>query len=859
MSLQDQESARQEARQKLSWLERKMCSSRFWMLRRIFHFLHFYVRPLLLALIVLFLAAVSFMLTVWFPILRSSPKGFEPVFRISVLDWIQARALGRSAEASEAENDFDAAKMSWQLATRNDPGNPKWPRGWLSNVRHEKPSWRTSLDAAVYSFHLLRLSPTNRANFALVANTMEHCRRYHDVVSLFQSEDVSISPEQKAPLLRSLFHLGDHKDFRDHWSALQLQTPRIDWLEEPLMKLYHLGNKAILENDPGSLGDLNQAVAAITPSSPHYAAARRIALRATVAAGDVPAVRKILEDLRRRQEATCVEDLLFWNLLISQGSPNEIAQDLENSSDPITEEEAMALLQTLESAGLVEEMLKTAEELVDQIGADSPDLWFAYGGWLIHQGKWTILRDLARQASRIAEIESIALYWEGLIEWERERYDQARERFLTIADFPPRLLQIRGKLAEGLLENLRRKKDADALYETIDKTVEVLAEETGQEFLKSRQVALRVAIEEGDLPAARKILEDLRRRQEAVFSDTLLFWQLLIAKGTPEEIAQDLENSDDPVTEQEARDLLQTLLQAGLVEEAEKAAKKSLDQMGDRSIYLWLEYGDLLIQRGKLDQLSELSQQIFKTSFESDEIKREVEPIALYWEGFVALREGRRDQAQERFSKIAQLPPLSWQIRSELAWRLVSLSQNELAESLASGLDGRIGNVREYWKRRVQQSGAARKWEAFFQDAQAAYESDPTFPDHVYSHLVALLQKRKDPELALSLSDQLVQWQPNNFLFQLIHAHSLLQNEKYEEAEAILQNISLAEEAAETPLAGDYNMALFKLAAGKGQNEEVLRLYKTLNLENYMPETAQWVKETIAKISQAGGTIENNE
>lgn len=831
-----------------------MCASRFWILRRIFHFLHFYVRPLWIALMVLFLAAAFFWSTIRFHLLRSTPKDFEPVVRITLLDWLQARSLARGAKASEAKNEFASAKMSWQQAIANDWGNPKWKRGWLSNITHEKPSWRLGINAAQHCYYLRELSPTNRADFTLIVNALEHCRLYSAVLDFFRFEGDSVPPEEKAPHFRALFHLEDYKGFRDLWSTNRLQTPGVGWMEDPLMKLYHLGTEAILENDPGSRDALNQAVAAVSPSLPHYAPAQRIALRASVFAGDVSASRKILEDLRERQEATFPDTLLFWRLLLAKGTPEEIAQDLENSGDPVTEQEVLSLLQTLADAGLVKETSKMAEKMIDQIGADSPDLWFAYGDWLLRQEKWMLLSNLAEKAFGSAEIEPISFYWEGLIAWQNGEYDRARERFLKIADFPPQFPQIQINLAFRLLDSLKQRKNANAsLYEAIDKTVNVLAEGTDQNFPKSRRVALRASIERSDLPAARTLLEDLRRHRQARFSDTLRFWQLLLAKGATQEIAQDLENSGDPTTEQESLGLLQTLLQAGLVEEAERAAKKSLDQRGSTSVYLWLKYGDLLIQQEKWDSLSELSQRVSKTNFRSDEIKKEVEPIALYWQGFVAWREERLDQAQERFSKIAQLSPRSWQIRSELAWRLVALNQRELAESLARGLDGRIDNIREYWGRRVQQAGAAKKWAAFFQDAQAAYESDPTFPNHVYTYLVALLQKREKPELALFLSNQLIQGQPNNFFFQLIHAHSLLHNEKYEEAEAILKNISLTEEAAETPLGEDYNLALFKLAAGKGQSEEVLRLYKTLNLENYMLETAQWVEKIISKISQAGG------
>ena len=805
-----------------------MHSSRSRILRRIFHFLHFYVRPLLLTLIALFLAAAFFMLATSFRFLRSSPKGFQPVIRITVLDWLQARALARSAKASEAKNDFAAAKMAWQLATGNDRGNPQWPRGWLANIMHEKPSWKLRRDTTAYSSQLLWFSPTNRADFALVANALEHCRLYRDVLDLFEFEEDSVSSQETAPLLRSLFHLDDYKAFRDRWSSLQLQTPHIDWLEDPLMKLYHLGTKAILENDPSSRDALNEAVAAISPSSPHYAQAQRIALRVAVADGAVPASRKILEDLRQSKEAILPDTLRFWRLLITEETPKEIAQDLENSGAPVTEQEAVGLLQTLADAGLVEEMSKTAEKLIDQIGTDSPNLWFAYGDWLIDQEEWTLLRNLAQQASGIPEIEPIIFYWQGLIDRERERYDQAQERFLKIADFPPQSFLIRFELARRLL-GLDQPETADKLMEGLDgKTNEShaywkLRVDSAQD-LEAFSQAAKTAYD-SDPEFDRHIYN---------YVDALLQEQ--------RELELTLSLSDKLIQQRPDFTPFQLLRARALRlnekhEEADALAKKINDVRAER-----IQQVEQARSQGDWKAFSQAA----KAAYESDP-----EFNSHIYNYLVALLQERKEPPLTLFlsGKLTQQRPDFIPLQLLRADALRLNEKHEEAEALVKKID----DVRAERIQRVEQAFSQRDWKAFSQAAQAAYDSDPEFNPHIYNYLVSLLQERREPPLALLLSGKLIQRQPDLPHFHLIHAHALLLNEKYEEAEAILQNISMTEEAAETPMANDYNMALFKLATGKDQREEALRLYKTLNLENYMPETAQWVEKIISKISQAGG------
>ena len=808
-----------------------MHSSRYRILRRIFHFLHFYVRPLLVGLIVLFLLVVFFVSTTFLHFLRSSPKGSQPDIRISVLDWLQARALGRSAKASEAKNDFAAAKMSWQMAAGNDRGNPKWKRGWLANIMHEKPSWRLGRDTVAYSYNLLWFSPTNRADFALIANALEHCRLYHDVLSLFESEKDSVSPEEKAPFLRSLFHLGEYKDFRDRWSSIQLQTPRADWLEEPLMNLYHLGTKAILENDPSSLDALNEAVSAVSSSSPHYAQAQQIALRATIAAGDVPASRKILEDLRQRQETALPDTLLFWNLLINKESPNEaaeIAQDWENRGNPVTEQEALGLLRMLAEGGLAEELIKASEKIIDQIGAESPNLWFEYGDWLIQEEKWSLLRDLAQQASGIPEIEPIAFYWEGYIAWERERRDQAQEQFLKIAEFPPQLLPIRFELARRLLV-LDQRKIADNMMKGLDgKTIESRA------YWKLRVDSAQDS--EAFSQAAKAAYDSDPEFDRHIYN----YLDALLEEQKEPELTISL--SDQLIQKQPDFIPIQLLRARALRlnekhEEADALVKKINNIRAER-----IQQVEQTLSQGDWEAFSQAAQ----AAYESDP---EFDPHIYNY--LVALMEEQKEPQLALFLSGRLLHQRPDHIPIQLL-HARALRLNEKYEE-ADALAKKINDVRAERIQRVEQAYSQRDWKTFSQAAQAAYESDPEFDPHVYNYLVSLLQERREPELAFSLSSKLIQRQPDLPHFHLIHAHALLLNEKYEEAEAILQNISLSEEAAETPMANDYNMALFKLAVGEGQNEEVLRLYKTLNLENYMPETAQWVEKTLAKINQDGG------
>src|SRR5687767_1739004 len=72
-------------------------------------------RAFLLFLTVL-AGALSFLPKIWV----TSPKGFLPVVKISLLDRVQAGSLKRSARKAAAAGRFDEASYAWQAALANN-------------------------------------------------------------------------------------------------------------------------------------------------------------------------------------------------------------------------------------------------------------------------------------------------------------------------------------------------------------------------------------------------------------------------------------------------------------------------------------------------------------------------------------------------------------------------------------------------------------------------------------------------------------------------------------------------------------------------------------------------------------------
>lgn len=364
------------------------------------------------------------------------------------------------------------------------------------------------------------------------------------------------------------------------------------------------------------------------------------------------------------------------------------------------------------------------------------------------------------------------------------------------------------------------------------------------DFHRSLQIALRAHGKSGQEPVCRGILSDLVSRKKATLLDHLCYWQVLITNATTDSIADYYQNSAPPATEIEAMILLQTLYRAGLKEDAARAAQKAVDALGrEASGNLYLTFGNLLAANQEWQQLDDLAQDIDEKSF----LKKQIGSDAVYWEALTALSLEKKDKASLAFDQIVDNPPNHPKRRFSLALKLLLLGQTQAADDLIKGLDGKKENVQFYWTMRIENTARSGDSDALEAIAKVAYESNPEYLPHLNNYLVALILQRNQPELALEIADQLIAAAPDPIAFQLNYIHALCLNAMWDKASELLKGIQI--ETIQNPIVQkDYTLAQFRLAVGREENDEILRLGDALHLNYFMPQTVAWVKETIERV-----------
>ncbi|HTH47493.1 MAG TPA: hypothetical protein VMB21_08290, partial [Candidatus Limnocylindria bacterium] len=187
---------------------------------------------LVVVLVVLVLLAVGLALP---PMWRSSPEGFSPVVRVSLLEQLQGRSLRRAAQRLQAEGKTEEALLAWRQAIANNPADLVAHRGFIQTLGTAARPAAQDLPLGLWRAQwLLRLSHTNQADLELVAHL---CVRYevNDLaLALMLPTEAKLSEAGLGDLLRTLFRNGQMEQFQEVWS----RHPGVD-RNDPELTLFH--------------------------------------------------------------------------------------------------------------------------------------------------------------------------------------------------------------------------------------------------------------------------------------------------------------------------------------------------------------------------------------------------------------------------------------------------------------------------------------------------------------------------------------------------------------------------------------------------------------------------------------------
>ena len=368
-----------------------------------------------------------------FRIWDSTPEGFRPVHRISMVDWLQAKSFLRSARRHLDEGNFAAAVHAWRSAIANDPGNLELCRGFLALLEGGDSQHRYLNEAVEKAFWLLRLGQTNVVDLEQVAKTFEHYSLERYTVELLETAEKPMTPELNRARLRALFLEGRMEAFELLW-AEEHPERRPDEELELVGAAYRAGwgtPREATEN----IARIKEAMGRGESST----LAHRLNLIVSHVRLDPEAYRRSLSALESGFQDRPVDHVQFWRLLAELDRRGEaIQQATRYVRPPETAYEAMLFAEAFIYLGLRDLAFRFLQRYTEDYDA-ADRAWYTQALLLSEAERWDELYGLAMEIRRSEKtrlsLKGYSYFLEGAAELKRGHRMLARRAFETMLDY----------------------------------------------------------------------------------------------------------------------------------------------------------------------------------------------------------------------------------------------------------------------------------------------------------------------------------------------------------------------------------------------------------------------------------------
>lgn len=383
---------------------------------------------------------------------RVTPPGFEPVVRISGLDFVQAWSLRRAALRHFERGERAEGVAAWRTALANHPGDLASLRGFLRQVsaRVEPPEFqREVLPQARW---LMRLSPTNAADLEIAGEVFFQYGYSTYVLSLLLPWRGQMSDGLSRLYLKALFDEDRIEDFAHVWRT----HPRRQELEQDRdLALYWAAYRAGW-GEAGQRAAARASLEAALEDPQRRVLAHRLALRVFAAREEVENYLTALERLQSWQRDTVRDHVRGWLLLAAQQRKEDARQRAQSfASRPATAYETLLLVQACYELGLRDLAVEALDRFTLEFGF-AEELWVTYANLLVEAERWDQLQHLAlkiRTHDQVGlSLRALSFYLEGRAELGRGHREAGEAAFRRMAGVKVENFG----LALALAMNLRR-------------------------------------------------------------------------------------------------------------------------------------------------------------------------------------------------------------------------------------------------------------------------------------------------------------------------------------------------------------------------------------------------------------------
>lgn len=408
-------------------------------------FIYFVVRSWLLswrARIAMLLGAMMFFgFALGLPkIWKVTPKDFNPVVRISLLDEIKARALEHNAKKYLRQDRVDYGIMAYSSSIAHNLGNLDRIRTFLRLSTHRQLE-RGSVELDTITIYGLRYAnwlrkiSTDQGDLQLVAEFLDAMEFDDDLLGVLAPERSHLSDQLRRIYIKGLLRQGYIEQFEALW---RVWNPREEWEKDLEMKLYRAAATAAYSRD-GRFPEARGFLEAHLTEGEMKVVANRLYEIFCFEQRDPNGYLQALKRLEDWRKDKLTDHSRAWRLLAAKGRKEEALKMADQfNRAPRTAVETSLLAAAYTELGMKADAQKLLDQFIARFGFYER-LWVQQGTLLASSKEWTALRNLIAkmrlEPSVAHRMEGFSYYLEGVSELGEGRKAAAYELFQRIPNY----------------------------------------------------------------------------------------------------------------------------------------------------------------------------------------------------------------------------------------------------------------------------------------------------------------------------------------------------------------------------------------------------------------------------------------
>lgn len=368
------------------------------------------------------------------PFLRTSPRDFRPIIRISLLSKLESLNLARTARQLDREGKTEEAIVTWRQALYKNLADHEHQVGLLRTlIGQPVPSVKWLGLGVGQAMWTLRMSDGAAEDRLLAAELFARYDIQEYVWQSLRPMETNLSGLHAALYLKSCFHTGHFADF----GAGLVRFPEAV-KADPEIPVFASAWGAAWGPPSGAVKARLELAAART-NPPTLVTANRLQLVVSQAEYDWPTFSQAMKTLRDFNADRPIDHVAEWRLLEEVGRANEAREQARRYSSPPTQPfELRAMFEGFVRLGLKEYAAEFMKKHLPNLGTER-ELWPLQADLLMQLGQWDDVRVLAIDLRTThAELELVGYAWflEGLVQLHNHLPEQAAYAFSRVPERP---------------------------------------------------------------------------------------------------------------------------------------------------------------------------------------------------------------------------------------------------------------------------------------------------------------------------------------------------------------------------------------------------------------------------------------